>query len=403
MSAIGSAPILPAEARAEQLTDPAPLESFRILLAGDEALQDEFAGHEAGDAFVAAALALAARHGIALDPAHLAPFVAPDPLRLTRLDSPTVRSLAWPPRDWLPIQVADGVDWAHFAGAPTGPSFFANAVRRALARPFNRLLRCRTGLDDFIGRAPDGPREPDGFIFHMSRCGSTLVARMLAALPGTALVSEAAPLDAIVRLALRPDWPEARRIAALRAMVGALGRRPSASFVVKLNAWHALALPLFRAAFPRVPWLFLYRDPAEILASQMAERGTELTPELVPSRLYGIENGTDYPPEVYCALVLERIGAAALAQRDAGGGLFVDHADLPGAVAGAILPHFGIAPDAAKGAAMAPVAGRDAKHPARPFTARAAAIDPRVRAAADAHLAATHARLKAVHGRQSLL
>lgn len=385
------------------MTDPAPLDRFRILLAGDEALQDEFARHEAGEAFVAAALALAARHSIALEPAQLAPFVAPDPLRLARFDPPALRKAAWPPRAWLPIQAADGVDWAHFAGAPTGPSFFANAVRRALARPFNRLLRCRTGLDDFIDRAPDGLCEPDGFIFHMSRCGSTLVGRMLAALPGTALVSEAAPLDAVVRLAMRADWPEARRIAALRAMVGALGRRPSARFVVKLNAWHALALPLFRAAFPLVPWLFLYRDPAAILASQMAERGTELTPEIVPSRLYGIENGTDYPAEVYCALVLERIGAAALAQKDSGGGLFVDHEDLPGAVAYAILPHFGIAPDEAISAAMAPVAGRDAKHPARPFTARAAAIDPRVRAAADAHLAVTHAGLKAVHGPQSLL
>ena len=385
------------------MTDPAPLESFRILLAGDEALQDALARHETGDAFVAAALALAARHNIALDPAHLAPFVAPDPLRLARFDPPALHKVAWPPRDWLPLQVADGVDWAHFAGAPTGPSFFANAARRALARPFNRLLRCRTGLDDFIDQAPDRLSEPDGFIFHMSRCGSTLVARMLAALPGTALVAEAAPLDAIVRLAVCADWPEPRRIAALRAMVGALGRRPAARYIVKLNAWHALALPLFRAAFPNVPWLFLYRDPAEILASQMAERGTELTPEISPSLLYGIENGSAYPAEVYCALALERIGAAALAQKDAGGGLFVDHEDLPGAVAFAILPHFGIAPDAAISAAMAPVAGRDAKHPARPFTARTAAIDPRVRAAADAHLARTHAGLKAVHGRQSLL
>jgi hypothetical protein len=391
------------------LTDPAPLDRFRILLAGDEALQDDFAAHEAGPAFVEAALALAARHGIALSAGDLAPFMASDPLGLWRLEPPAVRSVDWPSRAWLPFQLAAapdgslGVDWVHFAGAASGPSFFANAVRRALARPLNRLLRCRTGLDDFIDRAPAGLRDPDGFIFHMSRSGSTLVGRMLAAIPGTALVSEAAPLDAIVHLARRADWPEARRIAALRAMVGALGRRPSARFVVKLNAWHALALPLFRAAFPDVPWLFLYREPAEILASQMAERGTELTPELVPSRLFGIEHGSQYPAEVYCALALARIGAAALAQKDSPGGLFVDHRDLPGAVAGAILPHFGIAPDAATSAALAPVAGRDAKHPARPFTARAAAIDPAIRAAADAHLAGTHEGLKAVHGPQSLL
>jgi hypothetical protein len=387
---------------------PSPLDRFRALLAADEALQDALVRHEAGPAFVEAALALAAGHGIALEPGHLAPFMASDPLGLWRLDPPALRGTDWPPREWLPFQLVAaggtiGVDWAHFGGIALDQPFFAHAVRRALARPLNRLLRCRTGLDDFIDRAPDGLREPDGLIFHMSRCGSTLVGRMLAALPGTVLVSEAAPLDAMVHLASRADWPEARRIAGLRAMVGALGRGPSARVIVKLNAWHALALPLFRAAFPGVPWLFLYRDPAEVLASQMAERGTELTPQLVPSQLYGIENGTELPAEIYCALVLERIGASALAHKGAGGGLFVDHADLPGAVAGAILPHFGIAPGEAAGAALAPVAARDAKHPARPFTARTAAIDPAIRAAADAHLAETHARLKAVHGPQSLL
>jgi hypothetical protein len=387
--------------RAEQLTDPAALDRFRAMLAADEAPQDALAQHEAREAFVEAALALAGRRGIALAPGDLEPFVAPDPLQLARFDPPQVRSAAWPPREWLPFQVADGVDWAHFAAAPTGPSFFANAARRALARPLNRLLRWRTGLDDFIDNAPDALRAPDGLIFHMSRCGSTLVSRMLGALPEAAVVTEPAPLDSIVHLALRGDWPEARRIAAVRAMVGALGRRRAGRYFVKLNAWHALALPLFRAAFPAVPWLFLYREPAEILASQMKERGTEMTPEIMPSRLYGIDGGTGLAGEVYCALVLERIAKAALSESD--GGLFVDHADLPGAVAGAILPHFGVGPGEIGHASLDSIAGRDAKRPARPFAATRPAIAPEVRAAADAHLAAIHAGLKAVHRPQSLL
>jgi hypothetical protein len=36
---------------------------------------------------------------------------------------------------------------------------------------------------------------PDGFVFHMSRCGSTLVAQMLAVVPDHVVVSEAEPLD----------------------------------------------------------------------------------------------------------------------------------------------------------------------------------------------------------------
>ena len=77
---------------------------------------------------------MAGRHDIALEAGDLAPFMASDPLGLWRLRAAGAPPPAWPPRDWLPFQVAaspDGplvVDWAHFAGAAPGPSFFASAA-----------------------------------------------------------------------------------------------------------------------------------------------------------------------------------------------------------------------------------------------------------------------------------
>ena len=42
----------------------------------------------------------------------------------------------------------------------------------------------------------------------MSRCGSTLVSQMLAALPQNIVISEAAPIDAVVQLnRAQPDLP----------------------------------------------------------------------------------------------------------------------------------------------------------------------------------------------------
>jgi hypothetical protein len=273
-------------------------------------------------------------------------------------------------------------------------------VRQALARPFNRLLRCRTGLDDILRGPSEGLPAPDGFIFHMSRAGSTLVSRLLAAAPGTDLIVEAGPLDAIVHLARAADAPDAWRAGALRAMVGALGRRPSRRWFVKLNAWHALALPLFRQAFPDVPWLFLHRDPVAVIASQMAERGPELTPEIVPSTLYGIADGGALPGEIYCARVLARLCEAAVAQE---GGLFVDHADLPDAFFTAILPHFGIDPAETEGGTIGEIMRRNAKRPAAPYHPEAPVVDPRIREAAAAHFAGADTRPGTVHGLQSLL
>jgi len=105
------------------------------------------------------------------------------------------------------------------------------------------------------------------------------------------------------------------------------------------------------------------------------------------------------PAPDYCALVLARICAAAVEHESLGGGLFVDYADLPGAVADRVLPHFGITADASGRDAMAAVTANDAKAPERPFDGAAPLIPPQAREAADRHLASVHRRLAAIAAR----
>jgi hypothetical protein len=359
------------------------LDAFRARVMADEALQMALAAPEEPASFAALALETARRNGIALTAGDLADAVRPDPVSLARLAATVPNAASWPSRHWLPAQaVGPAIDWAHFAGAPLSEPFFTESARRAAARPFNRLFRHVTRIGDFVRQAEAGDSlAPDGFIFHMSRCGSTLVAQMLAALPGVVMVSEAAPLDAVVRLGA----PEP-----LKAMVAALGRRRSGDesrYFIKLDFAHALALPLFRAAFPGTPWLFLYRDPVEVLVSQMRMRGTQALTR------------PDLPPEESCAQLLAAVCEAAVDEIGRGGGLTVNHAALPGAMA-RILGHFGIACGAAEEALMAPASRRDAKSPAAEFAADAEAKRTRataaVRRAAEAHLAAPYRRLEAL-------
>jgi len=221
------------------------LDRFRALLLADEALRMELARCDRADRFVEAALAIAGRYDIALAPGDLDPFVNPDPLGLNRPDGVTVASPDWPSPNYLPIRADEriGVEWAHFAGAPLAQPFYTESARRALARPLNQLIRFRTAPDDFVGNArPKESLPPDGFIFHMSRCGSTLVSQMLAALPGTILVSEAAPLDTIVQLGA----PEAlRAMAPLCRQAQRLARACAAALPPSLSR-RALAVPVPR-------------------------------------------------------------------------------------------------------------------------------------------------------------
>ena len=70
---------------------------------------------------------------------------------------------------------------------------------RVYREPFNLAFRRQTTLDD-LGQmdAERGSMRPAGLIFHMSRCGSTLVGQMLAALENTVVLSEAGPIDRVL-------------------------------------------------------------------------------------------------------------------------------------------------------------------------------------------------------------
>ncbi|HZY58394.1 MAG TPA: hypothetical protein VFE56_01445, partial [Candidatus Binataceae bacterium] len=104
--------------------------------------------------------------------------------------------------DWIPAQVRwapEGalVDWCHLGDLRFTAPFFEQTITAAMSHPFNLLFGVTTGLDAL----PPASFElrPAGLIFHMSRCGSTLASRMLAALPRNVVLSEPVPLDQVLR------------------------------------------------------------------------------------------------------------------------------------------------------------------------------------------------------------
>ena len=374
-------------------------ERLRTLAMEDPALADTLAALWNPDDFAARLGEAAARLGLDLGAGEIS--------ELTRLGPQDAPLPIDPPRGWLPARVAgEGGDarvaWAWFGERRLLEPFYEESLAAVAYAPFNRLFGFSTRLAE-LAPPPEATR-PAGLVFHMSRCGSTLVAQMLAALEGAVVVSEAPPIDAVVRMdtaAVGLDAAGHARL--LRAMVGAFGRPRHRThdggtrFFLKLDSWHARALPLFRRAFPATPWIFLIRDPVEVLVSHLRRPGMQ-TAGLLPAEVTGVEWEASGSP--YAAAALAGICEAAEQGFGAGGGLVVDYAELPEALGARVLPHFGVTPSEADGHAMAAAAGRDAKQPANAFApdarAKQAAATPAVRAVAAGRLADAYACLDAL-------
>lgn len=314
-------------------------------------------------------------------------------------------------RKWVPSWISNRagdplVEWC-FAGDTrfTGP-FFDDTVGFLMQKPFNRLFRHRTPIEFLREVATDvGIIPPTGFIFHMSRCGSTLVSQMLAASGRNIVMSEPPPVDSILRANIfNPSLTDDQRKDWFRWIVAALGRKRSDQeerFFIKFDSWSALEIDLVLATFPGTPWVFLYRDPVEVMVSQMKRRGAQMIPGALDMPLPGLEfhEAINMAPEEYCARVIEKICASALQHAGGPNGLFVNYSRLPEAVTSSIARHFSLDLSSGELDLMAKASGHNAKNPSLSFSPdseeKRKTASPAVLKAVDNWLAAVFEQMEA--------
>jgi hypothetical protein len=198
----------------------------------------------------------------------------------------------------------------------------------------------------------------------MSRCGSTLIAQMLARLPSAVVLSEPQPLDGLLRLRrAAPDLTDETLLRWFRGMMSAAGRprRGEQRLFVKFNAWHVLELPFVARAFPGVPWLFAFREPRAVLRSQARSAGPEILAGTIDPEYVGIRDPAELTSRDYGARVLASFCDAALRHRHAGRGMFVDYAALPGAMHSHVANFFGLRLSTTDARRMDEAAVRDTK------------------------------------------
>jgi len=255
---------------------------------------------------------------------------------------------------WTPVRLdfsgrVPAVEWADLSAEHFVEPFFDETVARWASGPGARPL-VRTGLDALAALDREPSLEPAGMIFHLSRCGSTLVSRLLGTLHGVVVLAEPTPLNAL--LGLDPDRvDEAALVRLVRLLVRALGRcrhGDERRLVLKCSSWNIRRRAVLAAAFPETPWIWLQREPARILASLLAEPPGWLGLQAESSRaawLFGLDPAP-LPAMAHAEFAARALGAMLeAAATDPSRRLCVDYADLPDAVWERVAPHFGLAAD----------------------------------------------------------
>jgi hypothetical protein len=305
---------------------------------------------------------------------------------------------------WTPVSLnleepTPSIDWGDVGSLRfTGPIFDDTLAAWAAQDPLPPMVR--TGLEALavLDQAPS--LDPGGLIFHLSRCGSTLLARLLRQVPGCLVVSEPEPVNSLL-IADPSIMDEDTQVHLLRLLIRALGRRrfeDERNYVVKLTSWNVRKLDLFRLAFPDARLVWLQRDPAEVILSMLtrAPQWLHLLDEPgTAGRLFDVaaqELPTLEPEALYARALAPLLRAA----HDAGARLMpvVDYADLPGAAWTTIAPLFGLAADGEVVARMQAEARYYAKDPSpRLYTPVQSEVPEPVRRVAAEHLAALYGEL----------
>jgi hypothetical protein len=273
-----------------------------------------------------------------------------------------------PSKGWLPIEIGmdhqpalvrEGlVRWMEFGAEPLAEPFITHTVDR-LREKTPPAREIDTDLETVVRAASRIPwTRPAGFIFHISHCGSTLVANALKMSDQSVVVSESRAASQLLRdrseslvPALRAEWEGTRGnlLSSIFCLFASYRTDQPQPLILKFPSADTLRIRWVRSRWPDVPCLILIRDPAEVMV-QSLEGGGWLTlkdrPGIAADVLgwQGLASQVEaMTKEEFCARVLGEFFASALdALTTPGACLVLDYVDLDPERMREIAAFFGI-------------------------------------------------------------
>jgi hypothetical protein len=228
--------------------------------------------------------------------------------------------------NWIPYKLVTGngqvqCHWLNTAGKKFTEPFFDETILKC--KSVNRRYSVFSSISDLLMMSEWGGSldevEPTAFIFHVSRCGSTLVSQMLAASNENIVLSEVPFFDDLLRLPYKDDsFDEADINKLLAAAITYYGQRrrdqecaigeKEQSLFIKADSWHLFFYEQLRQLYPSVPFVIIYRRPDEVFRSQSKVPGMHSVPGLIEPAVFGFtaEDLAYKGPGIYLASVLDR-------------------------------------------------------------------------------------------------
>jgi hypothetical protein len=169
-----------------------------------------------------------------------------------------------------------------------------------------------TGFEALYQRGFETPAlKPSGFIFHTSRCGSTLVSKILQKGSNALVLVEPQPINTLLVGFTGPpqgniqnaEWEETGYIMMKRVFFAYLNT--GFRVFIKFSSFNILLIHRILKIWTDVPVLFLYRNPIEVVVSNLEKHGGFMRKRSAPQLRYilqhwGIALSDNLSAEEYC-------------------------------------------------------------------------------------------------------
>jgi len=215
--------------------------------------------------------------------------------------------------NWLPWKLSGTLcEWIHTADKKFTEPFFSDTISVCKKFPENRSsYKVITDLEimsEWSGTI--NAINPTAFIFHISRCGSTLLSQMLSLEESNIVLSEVPFFDELLRLPYKDPIDRMLANDYLVAAIKLYGRKKSrdeSQLFIKTDSWHLHFYEQLRDLFPSVPFILLFRNPLEVIHSHQKQRGMQSVPGMIEPGIFGFSEeqlkGTNL--DAYMTNVLE--------------------------------------------------------------------------------------------------
>lgn len=200
-------------------------------------------------------------------------------------------------RGWVPVKLlAENEElqcrWLYVGDKAFTEPFFDETIAASRLLPENGFLNKRiSDINVLAGLAKEAAIEPTAFIFHISRCGSTLISQMLGLQPSNIVLSEVPFFDELLRYGKKHDRMPAilLQLKNAIALYAAKRKENEQHLFIKTDSWHIHFYKELRALYPHTPFFLLYRKPGEVIRSQKKKRGMHALPNFLDPAIFGFD------------------------------------------------------------------------------------------------------------------